>query len=125
MTATTNIRQDKAELRVALNRVLGEGWSDLTEVAVYFRYEQLMANVLHPDDSCGWSADGSDPAMGQLAEVLEQQGKLQEVERKARLLMAQVRFARGTLLAVNRAEGSWGSDLACLDSWAGAVEGNK
>lgn len=116
MTKTTNVCTDKSALRAALNNVLTDDWTDLNEVVVLLRYQQLMANVLRPDDSCGWSAKGTDPEMKHLESVLHEQGALEEVARKARLLMAQVRFARGTLLAVNRAHGDWGSDLAILDS---------
>ena len=123
MTNTTNICTEKSALRAALNNVLTDDWTDLNEVVVLLRYQQLMANVLHPDDSCDWSAEGTGPEMKHLESVLHEQEPLRRWNAKPGCLWHRC-ARRGTLLAVNRAHGDWGSDLAILDSWAGAAEDN-
>ena len=119
--STTNIRTQKAALREAINRVIGTGWQELVQVAICLRTLQLQENVLHPDDCCGWGADGSDPEMKQLGEVLHEQGLMQMVDHSARQLMAEMRFARNTLRAIKEAEGDFGSDFATLESWTDAA----
>ena len=52
-------RNKKAALREAINRVTGDGWTDLIQIAICLRFLQLQERVLHPDDSCSWSAEGS------------------------------------------------------------------
>ena len=90
---------------------------DLSEIAAFLRYQQLMQNVLHPDDCRNWSADGTDPHMKELAGVLAEQGILDLVDARARRLMAQVQFARTTTREIQKSEGPWGEALAALHNW--------
>jgi hypothetical protein len=114
---TINKRAEQLQrLRVAVETAIDDHY-DLSEIAAFLRYQQLCQNVLHPDDCCNWSADGTDPRMKQLAEVLAEQGILDLVDARARRLMAQVQFARTTTKEIQKAEGTWGSALAALDNW--------
>ena len=115
-------RNKKATLREAINRVTGDGWTDLIQIAICLRFLQLQERVLHPDDSCSWSAEGSDEAMHELGSVLLGLGLMQLVDHSARQLMAEVRFARATLQDVVRAESDWGQNLATLESWTDAAQ---
>ena len=90
---------------------------DLSEIAAFLRYQQLCQNVLHPDDCCNWSADGTDPHMKGLAGVLAEQGILDLVDARARRLMAQVQFARATFREIREASSDWGSALAAVENW--------
>ena len=86
MTAT------KADPQMALYNAVRDALYDhqfsLEDVAAMLRFKQLRDNVLHPDDSCGWDANGSDLAMKELEEVLFKQGSLGIVEQQARRMFA-------------------------------------
>lgn len=112
------------KLNAAVTSAMDDFFS-LEAIAVHLRYLQLMENVLHPDDCCNWSADGSEPRMKYLAEVLSEQGLIERVDSKARKLMSEVHFARTTLQEVRSAESSWSGALATLESWTDAAADNN
>ena len=66
MTTTTTRIEELHQLRVAVETAMNDHY-DLSEIAAFLRYQQLCQNVLHPDDCCNWSADGTDPHMKELA----------------------------------------------------------
>ena len=114
---TINKRAEQLQrLRVAVETAIDDHY-DLSEIAAFLRYQQLCQNVLHPDDCCNWSADGTDPRMKQLAEVLAEQGILDLVDARARRLMAQVQFGRATFRENRESSSDWGSALAAVENW--------
>ena len=92
MTAT------KADPQMALYNAVRDALDDhqfhLEDLAAMLRFKQLHDNVLHPDDSCGWDANGSDLAMKELEGVLLEQGSLDVVECQARWMFAVEHLAR-------------------------------
>lgn len=92
MTAT------KADPRMALYSAVRDAIDDhqfhLEDVAAMLRFKQLCDNVLHPDDSCGWDANGSDFAMKELELALAEQGSLDVVEQQARQMFAAEHLVR-------------------------------
>lgn len=68
-TTTTSRAEQLHQLGVAVEAALNDHY-DLSEIAAFLRYQQLCQNVLHPDDCCNWSTDGTDPHMKELAGVL-------------------------------------------------------
>jgi hypothetical protein len=95
--------------------------SELVFVATLLRLQQLMDNVLHPDDCCGWYAEGADPAMRELGAVLLDEGLMSSVDHEARKLFAEIRLARTTLREIKRADSDWGQDIATAESWTDAA----
>jgi len=116
MTTTTTRVEELHQLRVAMEAAMNDHY-DLSEIAAFLRYQQLCQNVLHPDDCCNWSADGTDPHMKDLAGVLAEQGILDLVDARARRLMAQVQFARATFRENRESSSDWGSALAAVENW--------
>lgn len=119
-TTTTSRAEQLHQLGVAVEAALNDHY-DLSEIAAFLRYQQLCQNVLHPDDCCNWSADGTDPHMKELAGVLAEQGILDLVDARARRLMAQVQFARTTFLEIREASSDWGSALVAVENWTDAA----
>ena len=72
----------------AVRNAIDDHQFHLEDVAAMLRFKQLRDNVLHPEDSCGWDANGSDFAMKELELVLEEQGSLGIVEQQARRMFA-------------------------------------
>ncbi len=116
MTTTTTRAEELHKLRVAVEEAMNDHY-DLSEIATFLRYQQLCQNVLHPDDCCNWSADGTDPHMKELAGLLAEQGILDLVDARARRLMAQVQFARTKSREIREASSDWGSSLAAVENW--------
>ena len=119
-TTTTSWAEQLHQLGVAMEAALNDHY-DLSEIAAFLRYQQLCQNVLHPDDCCNWSADGTDPHMKELAGVLAEQGILDLVDARARRLMAQVQFARTTFREIREASSDWGSALVAVENWTDAA----
>ena len=119
-TTTTSRAEQLHQLGVAVEAALNDHY-DFSEIAAFLRYQQLCQNVLHPDDCCNWSADGTDPHMKELAEVLAEQGILDLVDARARRLMAQVQFARTTFREIREASSDWGSALVAVENWTDAA----
>ena len=119
-TTTTSRAEQLHQLGVAVEAALNDHF-DLSEIAAFLRYQQLCQNVLHPDDCCNWSADGTDPHMKELAGVLAEQGILDLVDARARRLMAQVQFARTTFREIREASSDWGSALVAVENWTDAA----
>ena len=119
-TTTTSRAEQLHQLGVAVEAALNDHY-DLSEIAAFLRYQQLCQNVLHPDDCCNWSADGTDPHMKELAGVLAEQGILDLVDARARRLMAQVQFARTTFREIREASSDWGSTLVAVENWTDAA----
>lgn len=88
----------KADLQMALYNAVRGALDDhqfhLEDVAAMLRFKQLRDNVLHPEDSCGWDANGSDFAMKELELVLAEQGCLDVVEQDARRMYAAENLVR-------------------------------
>ena len=116
MTTINKRTEQLHQLKNAVEDAINDHY-DLSEIAAFLRYQQLCQNVLHPDDCCNWSADGTDPHMKELAGVLAEQGILDLVDARARRLMAQVQFARTTFREIREASSDWGSALAAVENW--------
>ena len=119
-TTTTSRAEQLHQLGVAVEAALNDHY-DLSEIAAFLRYQQLCQNVLHPDDCCNWSTDGTDPHMKELAGALAEQGILDLVDARARRLMAQVQFARTTFREIREASSVWGSALVAVENWTDAA----
>ena len=106
------------QIRDALLEALDEV-ATLEELATCLRLIQLMNQAAHPDDSIGWSTDGtSGSAMARLEEVLHENNGMDETcENQARYLLSLIRLGQTTLRVIATGDDEWGGAIATAQQW--------
>lgn len=120
MTPPTKVDPQMA-IYDAVRNAIDDHQFHLEDVAAMLRFKQLRDNVLHPGDSCGWDANGSDFAMKELELVLAEQGCLDVVEQDARRMYAAENLVH-TLVETIEGDGDLGLAIETYRDLDRAVE---
>ena len=96
--------------------------ANLKELATCLRLIQLMNQAAHPDDSIGWSTDGtSGSAMGRLEKELHENNGMDETcDNQARYLLSLIRLGQTTLRVIADGDDEWGGAIATAKQWEGS-----
>ena len=92
----------------------------LEELTTCLRLIQLMNQGAHPDDSIGWSTDGTTgSAMARLeVELQSNKGMDETCDQRARELLALIRLGQTTLRVIATGDDEWGGAIATAKQWA-------
>lgn len=95
--------------------------ANLEELATCLRLIQLMNQDAHPDDSIGWSTDGtSGSAMARLEVELQNHNGMDEAcDKRARELLALIQLGQTTLRVIANGEDEWGGAIATAQQFWG------
>ena len=93
----------------------------LEELSTLMRLGQLMNLGAHPDDSIGWSTDGTScSAMGQLEKELHENNGMDETcENQARYLLSLISLGQTTLDVIESGDDQWGGAIATAQQFRG------
>ena len=118
MTLTTPQIAIADQLRSAVIEAMDENLT-LEEMATLIRLGQLMNQGAYPDDSIGWSSDGtSGSAMALLEVELQNHNDMDETcDRRARELLSLIRLGQTTLDVIESGDGQWGGAIATAQQW--------
>ena len=91
----------------------------LEELATCLRLIQLMNQAAHPDDSIGWSTDGTPgSAMHLLKKSLQKNNGMDETcDNQARYLLSVIRLGQTTLREIATGDDEWGGAIATAKQW--------
>jgi len=119
MTTAQNIAMAD-RLRSAAIEAMDEV-ATLEELTTCLRLIQLMNQGAHPDDSIGWSTDGTTvSAMARLeVELHSNKGMDETCDQRARELLALIRLGQTTLYAIESGEDQWGGAIATAQQFRG------
>ena len=117
---TTQKLQIADRLRSAVIDAMDEVLN-LEELSTLMRLAQLMNQGAHPNDSIGWSTDGTlGSAMAQLeVELHKRNGMDATCDQRARELLALIQLGETTLDVIERGDDQWGGAIATAQQFRG------